>query len=388
MNHQPMFERSAQLTDAHTLHDTMTVVSQQMALQADGYRCHTTDLWQILLAAAARHSTIEAVCADLLTAPHANTIRGYLHDQLGLAQIADLEQGWNRALQQVVPDWLRDRPQAIALDLHDEPYYGQSDPDDPDNWVCRGEARAGTTHFYRCATAYVLLHDAHFTLAVVFVKPTDPLVTIVERLIQRVTATGIRISCIYADKGFCSIPILRFLHDHGYSAIIPIPIRGRQGGTRALCQGPISHWATHTFASTANGQLTVPVAVTRAFKRHAGRRSGTWCLYACVHVQAPVRCIRPRYRHRFGIESSYRVMEQARARTTARNPALRFLLMGLALFIMNMWLRIHWLYLRLPGAGPRRIDRTRFRFDRMRHFLTRAVERLYGVCSTISLPAP
>jgi hypothetical protein len=37
-------------------------------------------------------------------------------------------------------------------------------------------------------------------------------------------------------------------------------------------------------------------------------------------------------------------MEQVRARTTSPSPALRFLLMGVALLIMNMWIRLHWLF--------------------------------------------
>ena len=69
----------------------------------------------------------------------------------------------------MLPDWLRGRPQEIAVDFHDEPYYGRDDPEDDDNWVCCGEAHAGTTRFYRCATAYLMLHDVRLTLAVVFV---------------------------------------------------------------------------------------------------------------------------------------------------------------------------------------------------------------------------
>ncbi len=43
-------------------------------------------------------------------------------------------------------------------------------------------------------------------------------------------------------------------------------------------------------------------------------------------------------------------MEQVRARTTSRNPALRFVLMGVALLIVNMWIRLHWLFLRRARA--------------------------------------
>ena len=78
-------------------------------------------------------------------------------------------------------------------------------------------------------------------------------------------------------------------------------------------------------------------------------------------------------------------MEQVRARTTSPNPALRFLLMGVALLIVNMWIRLHWLFLRLPGRGPRRVARWRFRLERMTRFLTRAVERFYGVVTAVAL---
>ena len=72
--------------------------------------------------------------------------------------------------------------------------------------------------------------------------------------------------------------------------------------------------------------------------------------------------------------------------TTSPNPALRFLLMGIALLIVNMWIRLHWLYLRFSGQGPRRVARARFRLERMTRFLSRAIERVYGVISAVDPP--
>ena len=268
---EPIHHRPVRLTDQRTLQDTMTVLRDHLPLTADGYRCRTDDLWHIVLGAAARHTTIEAVCADLLHAPHANTIRGYLTSQLAPAAIPDLEQHCNAALACAIPAWLFTRPQAIAVDVHDEPYYGRSDPTDPDNWVARGEAQAGTTYFYRCATAYVMQRDVRLTLAVVFVKPSDDKVALLARLLTRVGELGIHIRCLFADKAFCAIPVLRWLQAQRLPAIIAAPIRGKQGGTRALCRGSASYRTTHTFRSADQGELTVPVAVVRTFHR---RRSG------------------------------------------------------------------------------------------------------------------
>jgi hypothetical protein len=383
---EPTPAQSIRLTDQQTLHDTMIVARRHIPLTAAGYRCQTGDLWRLLLAAAARRTTIEAACADLSGAPDANTVRGYLTEQLPPPGIPDLEHQWNNLLRSLIPDWLPDRPQEIAVDFHDEPYYGRDDPDDPDNWVCRGEARAGTTHFYRCATAYIMLHDVRLTLAVVFVKPKMDKVAILKRLLSTVRTAQISIKCLYADKGFCCIEVLRYLSRRRIPAIVAMPIRGKLAGTRALCRGHTSYRTMYTLQSAEHGSLTVPIAAVRTYqRRRSGRRQLRWLLYVCLRCGGPVMQVRRRYRRRFGIETGYRLMEQVRARTTSPNPALRFLLMGVALLIVNMWIRLHWLFLRLPGRGPRRVARWRFRLDRMSRFLTRAIERFYGVITAVDL---
>jgi hypothetical protein len=386
MMREPTSAQPIRLTDQQTLHDTMIVARQHIPLTANGYRCQTSDLWRLLLTAAARCTTLEATCADLTGAPDANTVRGYLTEQLLPASIPDLEQQWNDLLRSLIPDWLHARPQEIAVDFHDEPYYGRDDPNDPDNWVCRGEARAGTTRFYRCASAYLMVHDVRLTLAVVFVKPTLDKVTILKRLLSVLRAARIGIKCLYADKGFCCIPVLRYLARRRIPAIVAMPIRGKQAGSRALCRGAKSYRTKYTLQSVEYGSLTVPVAVVRTYqRRRSGQRQLRWLLYVVLGIGGPLVRLRRRYRRRFGIESGYRLMEAVRARTTSPNPALRFLLMGVALLIVTMWIRLHWLYLRLPGRGPRRVARWRLRFDRMRRFLTRAVERFYGVITAIDL---
>ena len=154
-----------------------------------------------------------------------------------------------------------------------------------------------------------------------------------------------------------------------------------------MCQGRRSYRTTHTFRSAEHGALRVPVAVVRTYqRRRSGQRSATWLLYVCLGLADPATRVRKRYRRRFGIESSYRLMEQVRARTTSPNAALRFVLMGVALLIVNVWIGLHWHYLRVPGRGPRRVARYAFRLDRMTRFLTRAIERHYGVVTAVDPP--
>jgi hypothetical protein len=66
------------------------------------------------------------------------------------------------------------------------------------------------------------------------------------------------------------------------------------------------------------------------------------------------------YRRRFGIETSYRQLHQVRARTSSRNPALRLLLVGLALLIVNLWvlLRRTWVQTTRYGGRVRIVELT------------------------------
>ncbi len=97
--------------------------------------------------------------------------------------------------------------------------------------------------------------------------------------------------------------------------------------------------------------------------------------------------MRGRYRRRFGIESSYRLLEQVRLRTSSPNEALRFLAIGLALLLGSVWIALHWRYLRAPGSGPRRVVRELLPLQQMANFLRRAVEAIYGVLTQLPPPS-
>ena len=57
-------------------------LQEHTTLRADGYKCTTESLLDVLLGVAAHGRTIEATCADLVATPDADTIREYLNEQL------------------------------------------------------------------------------------------------------------------------------------------------------------------------------------------------------------------------------------------------------------------------------------------------------------------
>lgn len=68
----------------------------------------------------------------------------------------------------------------------------------------------------------------------------------------------------------------------------------------------------------------------------------------CLPTGRPVEATFDDYRRRFGIESSYSRMHQARARTASRKPGLRALLVGVAFVLTNLWAYLKWACVSLP----------------------------------------
>jgi len=58
---------------------------------------------------------------------------------------------------------------------------------------------------------------------------------------------------------------------------------------------------------------------------------------------------------RFGIESSYRLFEQAIATTTTRDPTVRLLYVVVSLLLQNVWRYLHYEYVATPRRGGRRL---------------------------------
>ncbi|MHC4434057.1 MAG: transposase, partial [Planctomycetota bacterium] len=321
-----------------------------------------------------------STCQDLDAVPTGHTVRDYLNEQLLAEDLDNIEQQVNGALTTDLPKRLWRGKLELAIDEHDEPFYGKSEA--LLKHACRGRAKAGTTYFFRVATLYHIHNKIPMTLAITFVHPEDTTLAVVKRLLAQLRKLGIKWNCLYFDKGFCSIPVIHYLQRQRYSAVIACPIRGKTGGTRALCSGRKSYLTRHTFSSAANGSCEASVAMVRTFDssgRSKRKRKARWLAYVLINVDLRADQVRARYRSRFGVETSYRVMRTTHAKTTGRNAALRFFLIAFAFILVNVWITLRWRLCQIPRRGGRKIDRNRFPSWRMLRFLRRAIEDVYGI---------
>jgi len=356
----------------------MQTLIKHLSLHVNGYCCYTEMILDVVLKASAERSSVEAVCADLEQVAGSNTIREYLNDAMEITQLRQQEAEMNAVLAESIPITMKRSDVEVAIDFHDEPFYGKR----PELLAvtCRGQAKKGTTHFIRIASAYVVWRQVRLTLAVRYVLPGESTLDILKYLLNRLKKLGFTAEVLYLDKGFASAAIIRYLTDQQQPAIIACPIRGKQGGTRALCQGRESYRTDYVFT---DGTETTLALVATLVPDKTGRRRRKWLAYIVIHLDWTPRKIYQRYRRRFGIECSYRLLRCVRATTTSRNPALRFFLLGIGLVLVNTWVFLRWEFARVVGRGPRRVDPDRLRFHQFTRLLIRSIEAIYSVVMAV-----
>ncbi len=371
------------LTDESTLEFALDCLLEHLPITMEGeYR--PEDLFEIMLRAASRGDSIEHTIKRLDGAPSGNAIRYHL-DKWN--DIVSLENQLNNALQSRLPSRIRKRGHKLALDLHLIPYYGTpTDAEAP--YIYRSKAKAGTTSFFAYASIYVIRRHKRVTLAIHAVERQETLVATITYLLAMLTPLKIRIQRLYLDRGFYNVPVIRWLKALNFPFLMPAIIRGKNGGTRALLQGRRSYACRYTLKSQKYGSVVHHMRVVcNYFKGKKGQHGIQYSLYATHRVKVAFNQLHEHYRNRFGIETSYRIKNECRIRTTTKNPVTRFLFVALAFILVNLWVYLLWVFVSRTRRGGREVYREFFSLKTMLEFLSIAVERHFPVITCIYLPA-
>lgn len=360
------------------------VLQPHLQWQDHGPKCTVTTLLKILFYAAGQLCSIFAACGRLCATPSDQAVRDALAALCPPAE--SLEQRLNASFAAQLPKGVSRHRWRLAIDLNLRPYYGQAHQRPEE--IYRSQAKSGTTHFHAYASCYIVHRGRRYTVALTRVEKGTPLVDVVKRLLHRASQAGIRPNLLLLDRGFYSVAVIRYLQAARYPFVMPVVIRGRQpshadgpGGTRVFATWKRSGWSQHTLTSADQRKATVRIAVhCRNWQGRRGRHGRRVLVYAFWGIRPKTtQWIFEVYRQRFGIETSYRQLSEACIKTTTRNPVLRLLFVGIALFLRNVWVQVHWHYLATPRRGLRKLNLHKLRFKTLLMWLAHLAEDTFGI---------
>jgi hypothetical protein len=355
-----------------------------------GRKASASCLLHVLFAAASWVTSLHDACRRLLAAPSDETVRQALFALL--PGYDELQRRLNRALAADIPKALRRRRRKLALDLTLVPYHGEPKRDARE--VYRGQSKSGTRRFHAYATAYAAHKGRRYTLALTGVLAGEALADVARRLLRQAAGVGVRPQLLLLDKAFGIGPVVRYLQAARRPFLLAFRPRGRRpghpkgaSGTWALCQRlPKSGWARYAWQDKEGRRVSLEVCVAyRRFRDRRGRRHEKTELFGCWGLrQVRPGWLRQVYRRRFGIESSYRQLNQARIRTSTRDPVLRLLYVGLALLLRNVWVWLHEEVLSSPRRGGRVYHPERLRFKPLLDWLRQVAEATLGASTSVA----
>jgi hypothetical protein len=371
------------------------ILQRSLQLVDHGPKCTVGNILLVLFFAAARVSSIYDACRRLSGAPTDQAVRDALDGMLP-KQMPALERRLNLALADGLPRRLMNKARPVAIDTHGDPYYGE--PHKRARELRRGKRQRGTSRFHCYATLCVLHKGRRYTVAATYVWRDDSYERVVRRLLERARETGLKVRYLLLDRAFYSLAVVQSLQSARCPFLMPVVHRGRRPkgktveqlkrlkGTRRFLAWRRSGFSEHQM-DNRKAKTGVKVAVACRTRRTRGGK---------VRRQAPLVFafwgFRPsspawaaeRYRERFGIESSYRQLNQGRARTCCRDPRIRLLLVVLALVLRNLWVWIHDRVLGLRRGAGIQLRLHLLRFRTLLLMLQRCAEQTFGCAETAS----
>lgn len=380
------------LTSAHVHTLAADLLTKHLKLTDYKRTCPARTLLAILFAACARLTSLSDAAQNLRHAPSAETVRKALH--ANTPTIPALEARISDALRATMPGHPPTRPH-VAIDVTLIPYHGTHHTHEDE--LYRSQAKSGTTHFHAYATAYLIRRGQRVTLALTFVRQGEDMADVVKRLLHTTRRAGVRPSLVLLDRGFFSVGVIRYFQAARTPFLMPVPLRGRKkdhpngpGGTRVFGYWDRSGFGSHRL--NASGGRTARVGIVVHCRNRAGRRGKHGrerLVYAYWGWEPPAPAqVSQLYRRRFGIETSYRQMNQCRARTCTRAPAVRLLLVGVALVLRNVWVWLHWEVLSGRHRGRRTLRLERLSVKGLLLMLLEVAVELFDVTDTIRTQRP
>ena len=383
MSHPPtVLSPTPSLTDEGVLAATLECLLAHISIDMQGC-CSLQTLFEVLLRAASRVDSIEHTTRQIEGVPCGNGIRYHLDK---LDDMDSLEFQVNEALHHRLSSKVLNHRHRLAIDWNLLPYYGHPTPIEAP-YIYRSQAKAGTTSFFAYASIYVICRHHRVTLAIHPVRQDETLVAVITRLLARLTPLKVKVQCLYLDRGFYSVAVIRWLKALNIPFIMPAVIRGKQGGTRQFCRGRTSYFTPHTLRSGPCSSVDCQLAVVCRYRKgKRGQHGIDYLLYVVYQVKVALHDIPRHYRDRFGIETSYRIKNQCRIRTTTKNPVLRLLFVALAFILVNLWVYWLWVIVSRSRRGGRILYPELFPLKTLLEFLSQAVERHFPPIKAIYLP--
>ena len=289
----------------------------------DGDRGYSNVYYLLLtLFASILKTSVEAASKSLRGAGIDMPSADALLKNLAEKTVKKLEELINRVLYRLFRvAWIPGVPATVSIDFTDILYYGRVN----DDYVSNTKPRKGTHYAYKFLTVSIISKIGRFALHVKLVRRGEDIARTVRSIIGKLRKM-LRIKWVVLDKGFYKARIIYALKKEGVPFIIAAP--------------NYKSFSKH-FKGVERGYIRYKVAGKYPvwLVKHSDSKGIVYYITnRRPFLNSQARVYHRRYRKRWRIEITLRMIKAFMAITTSKNPVVRLFFFSFSLIIYNLFI--------------------------------------------------
>ncbi len=263
-------------------------------------------------------------------------------------------------LQELIKTLKNDKSYEFAIDLTDDPYYGKTDSSN-EKYVIHGKAKKSTNSFYSYASLYITNKNERFTVSVLPVEKSKKMVEYLSYFLDLIKRLNFKIKVLCLDRGFYSIDVFEFLQKNNVPHIVPVIKRGKK--MKQILKGNKARSEQYVMKNLKKKILLNIVIDVKYLKGKRGKKGRENLGFVVYGIKWSPRKVSTVYRRRFAIESSYRMRNIVKPKTSTKNAEIRYFYTLVSFLLKNIWLYLQKKHFTILKRGPQVVDEDKFRFD-------------------------
>jgi len=249
----------------------------------------------------------------------------------------------------------------FAIDEVNDPYYGTKVPENED-FIVGGKQKKSTNYFYSYITLYVTIRNRRVTLAVFPVRKSQGKCFCIKHFIEIIKEEGYLIRVLLLDRGFYSADVFNYLQSEGIPHIMPVKVYGKKLN-ELLSQKELRQFEYVIYEDSEKPQkIKIKRYSVRKLKKDGSVEEKNLG-FVYYGIEWSLLKIQSVYKTRFAIESSYRMRNIVRPKTSTRDPVIRYFFAIVSFLLKNIWVVILHENFRKKQRGPIVIVSDWFRFE-------------------------
>lgn len=356
LSNKPGYNPKIELKSKKCIDTVLRPLSDHVTIKING-SLTSEDVFRTVISMSVNRSSVHSVTSRYQNVACETSLRYHLK-KLKMEELVKSNE--KILLQEVLKTLKTGKSYEFAADYTNDPYYGETDSIN-EKYVIRSQAKKSTNSFYSYISLYITNKNERFTLSVLPVEKKKTKVEYFSHFINLIKELNFKIKVLCLDREFYCINVLEFLQKNNIPHIVPVVKKGKKmkqilKGKKARCEQYVMK----------NAKKRIHLDIVIDVKYLKGKRDKKGCEnlgFVVFGINWTPRKVSTVYRRRFAIESSYRMRNIVKPKTSTKNAVIRYFYTLVSFLLKNIWLYLQKKHFTMVNRGPQVIDEDKFRFE-------------------------